>query len=606
MQALPSLFKVFAIAVFVFLFQLAFRLEISQHDAYSYMNMAKNFAGIQEWFLAVPRPPLLSFMLTPIALLRHLDITNETIFCLMHIVSVGISVGFIVVSYFLFKEVLRKEFAALAAILLIGQPGFLVYAFEMMADIPGAVISNTALLICLKYWNQNSRKFLIAVSTFSALAITAKYPLIVLPGAIWISSILNSLYLKRESYKNAFCNLFCLGFPILTLVLYLTFHFIFMSPHNGWTLQNLFSGIKPYFWHLGTTMGHGENPISFILYLESQMTEPVFYFMLFGLFVCSKSKNLKILIVWIWFTSFLVINIFVGKHFEFRYLFPILPACYFFFSYGFQEAYLFFEKRYGSMPQKILPIGVILILIIPTMVFGREIVSLQGNIYFRDFQSKVSKEVQEFSKQGGNTFWLGPVFAMYQPGKEIVENDPFYKVYHFHHNAISFYTDQMAYYLNYDTPYSFSLKVGDNSVFVINPDARFLYRPHLPEQPRDISPLMVGIASKRIFSLSKVKENHRVFKSAQSNDEIILIYEDGRLILGKNKINFLSNQFVLWAKILNSTGVSELPEKTIFYFDKDREKGNLINKKDFDSLREISLFNLKGRKYHFADSFVKK
>jgi hypothetical protein len=605
-KALPFLFKVFSVSIFAFLLQFVFRLEIGQFDAYAYMNMAKTFAGLQEWFPNSPRPPFLSFLLTPVALLRYLDLSNETVFLAMHIVSLGISIAFIVVSYLLFKEVLRREFAALAAILLVGQPGFLVYAFETMSDIPGALLSNIVLLFCLKYWNQNSGKFLILISTFSALSITARYPLIVLPVAIWIACVINSKYLKEENWKNTFFNLFCLGFPILTIFLYLIFHYIFLSPHNGLSIQNIFSGIGPYFWHLDYVEGYTENPISLIIFLKSQMTDPVFYFMICGLFVCLKKKDTKIIIFWTWFSSFLGFHIFVGKHYEFRYLFPVLPTCYFLFAYGFQEIFLFFEKKFESNYKKVLSVAVVLILTMPTISFGKEVISFRGNLYYRSFQSKVSRAAFEFAKNGGNIFWLGPFFTMYQPGKEIIENDPFYKVYHFNQNAISFYTDQITYYLNFDTPYLYSSKIDDGSVFVINPYPKFLYRPNLPERPESMPPLMVGRITRSIFSLSKVYKNQRVFENIQTNDRIKLTHRNGRLILEEMNTNFLSKQFVLWVKILKPTGVSGLPEKTIFYFDKDREKGNLINNKDFDSLKEITLLNLKGSKYHFAGSFAKK
>jgi hypothetical protein len=605
-QALPTLFKILTAFIFIFLFQFILQLEISLFDAYSYMNMAKTFAGLQDWFPSVPRPPFLPFLLTPIALLRYLDATNETVFTLMHLVSLGISIGFIVVSYFLFKEVLRREFAALAAIFLVIQPGFLVNSFETMADIPGALLSNIALLLCIKYLEKNSRKLLVLVSIFSGLAVTAKYPLVTLPLAIWVAYALNSKCLNSEGWKKSFLNLFCLGFPILTLIFYLTFHFVFSSPHDGWLFQNILGGIKPYFWHIGKIKTYAENPISFILFLESQMTSPVFYFMLYGLMVCLKKKNSKIFLLWTWFVIFLSVNIFIGKHYEFRYLFPILPACYFFFAYGLQETFIYLEKKLGSIGVKLFSTVGILIFILPTMAFGREIMSFQRDIYHRSFQSKVSKESLKLVQNGGNIFWLGTLFTIYHPDKEVLENDPYYKVYHFNQNAISFFTDRATYYLNYDSPYLYSSKINEGSVLVVNPASEHLHRPNLPEDPKDTSPLFLGVVSKRKFSLSKAYGSARVFENLQTNDRIKLTYRNGYLILEEVNTSFLSNQFVLWVKILNPTGLSHLPEKTIFYFDRDREEGNLINKKDFDSLEEINLLNLKGRKYHFAGLSFKK
>ncbi|GEM_PF-3186950 len=606
MQVLPSLFKIFSAVIFSFLLQFVFRLEVSQFDAYSYMNMAKNFAGLQDWFPNVPRPPFLPFLLTPIALLRYLDLTNETVFLIMHIVSLGISICFIGVSYLLFKEVLRHEFAALAAILLVGQPGFLNYAFETMSDIPAALLSNIALLICIKYWNQNSNRFLILISVVSALAITTKYPLIILPAAIWAACILNAKYLKGESWRNSFLNLFCLGFPFLTLALYILFHFIFLSPHNGWSLQNIFSGIEPYYWHIGKIKGYGENPITLILFLKSQMTEPIFYLMIWGLLVCLKKKDPNVVVLWTWFSSFLAINIFVGKHYEYRYLFPVLPACYFFFAYGLQEGFLFFEKRFGSSCKKVLPLAIVLIVTLPAIAFGREAISFQGNIYYRSFQSKVSKTVSNIAKKEGNIFWLGPFFTMYQPGKVNVEKDPFYKVFHFNQNAISFFIDQKTYYLNFDTPYAYSSKIEDGSVFVINPYSKFLFRPNLPESPESLPPLTIGNISKSIFSLSKAHKNQRVFKNAKTNNRINLIYKNDRLVLEKKNHEFLAEQFILWVKFLRPAKISKLPDKTIFFYGNDSGEGYLINREDFENLQEITLLNLIGHNYHFVDPLVKK
>lgn len=144
--------QIFFAGFFACLFFFALDLKTTLFDAYDYRVMAKYNAGFHAWrqFIDFLRPPLFSAMLTPFASLHHLGVSYEAIFTIIHVFSLTISGGFVLASYFLFSEGLRPEFAALGALLLMIQPGFVAYSFLAIADISAGLLMIFPVFIYLR------------------------------------------------------------------------------------------------------------------------------------------------------------------------------------------------------------------------------------------------------------------------------------------------------------------------------------------------------------------------------------------------------------------------------------------------------------------------
>ena len=198
MKISPIIFKIIFIGLFAYLFYFTLGLKITLSDSYDYMIMAKYNAGFQSWFPMPmnPRPPLLPVLLTPFAALHHIGVSYETIFTIMHVFSLMISGGFILASYFLFRKGLRPEFAAMGALLLMIQPGFVAYSFETMADIPAGLFMILAVLTYLRYRKTRLNRDIVLLCFVTALGVTMKYPLVLAPLVFIFSELILSIKAK--------------------------------------------------------------------------------------------------------------------------------------------------------------------------------------------------------------------------------------------------------------------------------------------------------------------------------------------------------------------------------------------------------------------------
>ena len=86
-------------------------------------------------------------------------------------------------------------------------------------------------------------------------------------------------------------------------------------------------------------------------FLEIHMTLPWFILMLCGLYFCLKHLEWQSMVLWSWFVGFLIFITFVNWDYHVQYLFPVMPACYFFSLYG--------VKNIDGWTKKIWPIKVV-------------------------------------------------------------------------------------------------------------------------------------------------------------------------------------------------------------------------------------------------------
>jgi len=601
MKAIPVIFKFFFVGFFTYLLLFTLDLKITLFDAYDYMVMAKYNAGFQNWypFLEFLRPPLLPALLTPFALLHHLGVSYETIFTLMHVFSLMLSCGFILVSYFLFRRGLRPEFAALGAFLLMIQPGFIAYSFETMADIPAGLLMVLSVFIFLRYSKTQSKGQLILLCFLTALGVSMKYPMALAP-LVFIGAILLRSFIERMNWKQIVTDRFYYIMGLLSAAMYTAISVICLLPVHGWTLANAVRAIEPYLDHLSTIRETEESMTTNLSFLFAQMTAPLFLLMCAGLMMIWRRKNDFNIVMFMWLAVFLLITSVIGAHFEYRYLFPLLPACYFFCAFGMQELFDYTQGKWSS--EKYFPLAAstvfLLLMVLPALGFAREIKSLNSGFYQNDFQQRVARA----SANGESFYWFGALYAMYQKDAPFHPDDSYYKIYHFWLNGISYYTDQRPgrFLKNMTKKQANDLKEGDTLVY--NPVFELLQTKYLPS-PDTTPPLSIGKIYPTSFILEMKSDNQKIF-SHQGRKIILNFDQEKAFTIGiSGEIPLTRDYFILFKM---GSPPKDFSPQTLFPFKKGFTWSIASDSHYFINIEEIMLINFESEDFHYWGNNVPK
>ena len=337
------LFKLTFAGLFLFMMVFIMKLEISDYDSFSYLAMANYNAGFP--YFEEPefntRPPLYPFILTPITALQHLGVSPKDILTLAHFFALIFSFSFIASSYLILKLLLICELAALGALLLMIQPGFLVYSFEPMVDLPCSLLLVLAMQFYFGYRKSPNLKNLLWICLWIGLGMAMKYSLVVVPLILSLAEILVLKDRKKMSWSNVFQSRFIYLVPLLSTGIYFLACLISFAPKYGWTWKNLTMAYSPFFRRIEYS-GRADFQFDFMVkisFLQIQMTLPWFILMILGLYLCLKHKEWKSMVVWSWFVGCLAFITFVNWDYQVRYLFPVMPACYYFSLYAVQNIY---------------------------------------------------------------------------------------------------------------------------------------------------------------------------------------------------------------------------------------------------------------------------
>lgn len=95
-----------------------------------------------------------------------------------HFFALIFSFAFIASSYLILKLLLIYELAALGALLLMIQPGFLVYSFEPMVDLPCSLLLVLAMQFYFRYRKSPNLKNLLWICLWIGLGMAMKYSIL--------------------------------------------------------------------------------------------------------------------------------------------------------------------------------------------------------------------------------------------------------------------------------------------------------------------------------------------------------------------------------------------------------------------------------------------
>ncbi len=597
-----------AMGVVSVLFWIACRAEVNSYDSYVFMAMAKYFAGFQYWFPpeVTTRPPLLPFLMSPIALLHHLGLSNRFVFVLMNLFSFALWVGLILACHNLFKKVLERSFAWLATFLILLNPGMLTYTSESLTDIPAALVMTLIIITYLHYRKTGDHFIIFWLCLLSALAINLRYNLILAPLVLWVTEIFILITRRQAPWPQILRHRFIYLLPLLTGVLHILTSFLCFYPKYGMSLKNLQMSYMPFFLH---TFQNAElakelfiqGKLTYFMFLEDQMTLPLFLLMIFGFFTCLyKRKSVHMIFVWL-LLIFLPIMILGHNQYEYRYLFPILPACYFFSIYGLQNLTADIS-RITKIPVAstiLKPLCFGLVLVLPFKAFAVELNSLSGDFYKNPMQRNAAQYSLEISNPHSRIFWIGPFFTMHPAGNNFIPTDPFYKIYHYAPHSVSFFADKKITQLDYDKFSSPSLNIFEGDVVIWNRFRKSLVSFSLLP-PKDIPPLIISRVSKTELSLSEVIEGIKNFSSETKPAlNVKLGIEDGHAVMTGRGPFPAGSRFLVSLRSKPQDHHRDGPPFKILAVEFDGPFSVTMNRYIYDHTIGVSFLFFKGKEFHY-------
>ncbi|MGV7221351.1 MAG: glycosyltransferase family 39 protein [Nitrospinales bacterium] len=564
--------------------------------------MAKYNAGFDNWypFLKTLRPPLLPALLTPFTYLHHFGVSMEKIFTYIHIFSVFISFLFIVGTYLLFRKGLRDEFAAIGTFLLMIQPGFVAYSFETMVDIPSGWIMILSIFIYLRYTKSKSNFHLILLCLLIGLGVAMKYPMILSP-LVFFGAYLTMAVIQRKSLKQIIFDPFYWKVGLLSCLMYITVSVISLLPLHGWTLESIYRAIQPYFDHIPTVPKSEESRLANLSFLYTQMTAPIFILMCVGLLMVWKRKNEINIIMFMWLIVFLIILSAIAAHYEYRYLFLLIPPCYYFCAYSMQELYDYAKNKWNTTRAFYLVVSAsfIFLIALPVFKFTGEIKSLNSGFYENDFQRRVAKA----STKSNGYVWLGNMYSSYQSDAPFHIEDPFYKIYHYWVNGITFYTGKTPKTFLNNVHYSWLNSINSGDILIYNPIRIALQTKFLPH-PEEIPPLSIGKVFPMKFFLANESENQKIFINKDRQIELNFDQNNSFSIVIDKNIPISQNYF-LWLK-LDESGSKAINQnsKTIYKFIDNTNWKIASNQEYFDRIKELAIINYEPEDFYYDKNIV--
>lgn len=607
-KPINTLFKITFVCLFAYMVFFVLRLEISNFDSFSYMAIAKYYAGFR-YFVDLEinnRPPLLPLLLTPVALLHHFGFTNKTLFTLMHLTLLPVTFAFVLAVHALLRRTLSEEYASLGALLILTQPGFLAYAFEPMVDLPSALLLTVVIIIYLQCRNTPSTRNVLLICLITGIGISLKNILVILPFMLACAEIVILAAHEGKGWKEILKYRFIYLVPVLSLFIYAVANVVANVPLHGWTLHNLSRIYLPFISRVEINSQQFKfDPTANFSFLTTQMTAPWFYLMVLGLFFSMKKKDPHNLTLWCWFTIYLFFVTILNWMYQYRLLFGVLPACYYFSLFALQvlddKAEKFFDRARFYPWVRIFVIAALLVL--PAMGFAKKIESLKGKIFSESFERLIAERADQLASKTANIFWLGPYYGIYQDGEPLLSKDMYYDIYHFGCNVISLFIDRPCHHWSIDSPYDFSRYVQDKDVLIYNSLPLNILTEVIPNlKVAELSPMMVGQVDRQELAFTGQQGNVKTFSIPGGKSRLVFTATDDINI----SINFEGNDIYypiifLLLKAKPSTGAkSKFPEKSVIFFNRGKGQGMvLVSSTDyFSRLEEAALLTYRADKFY--------
>jgi hypothetical protein len=596
------LFRLTFAGLFLFMLIFIMKLGVSHFDSFSYLGKANFNAGFTYYNEPEKnsRPPLYSFLLTPVAALQHLGVSIKAVMTMANVIALLFSFAFIRSSYLILKYLLPQELAALGALLMMIQPAFLVYSFEPMVDLPCSLLLVLAMQSYFRYRNSPNRKNLFLTCMFTGLGMVIKYSLVVAPLIIILAEILVLRTKEKMRWSSIFKNRFICFFPLISTGVFFLTSLISFYPQYGWTWKNISMIYAPFFSRLefNVSSNFQFDYLANFSFLETQMTLPWLVLMILGLYFCIRDIQWQNMIIWSWFFVLISFFTFIIKHYEIRYLFPVMPACYFFGLFAIKIVYGWVQKRMVDKSYFFALRLVVLFSLLawPAMNLMNELQSLSNDFYSNKIPVRIAEKVKELSNEKDVVFYAGHFYPLYQYGDQVNTKDDFYKIYHLASNGLSFLSARKIVSLPRNTPYEYAPNFKNGTTLIYYPGPP-VYSKFFPA-PESLPPILVGNVKPFDYALEKnigdvkkflIEDGSSQMKltSLGDNQVLIEISEDSKL----NKTN------ILWFNMDRRNIESREVRKNFFLIKANHEIVLKADREYFDRIQGITLLNYEAEEF---------
>ncbi len=422
-----------------------------------------------------------------------------------------------------------------------------------------------------------------------------KYSLVVVPCIFILAEVLVLNTHEKMRWADILKCRFLYLVPLISAGIFSLASLISFAPQYGWTWKNVLMVFLPFSMRLEYTALQ-EFEFDFLAnfsFLEKHMTLPWFFLMIMGMVFCLKKMKWQNLVVWSWFLGFITFLTFVNWDYHVQYLFPVMPACYFFSLYALENLNSWSEERMaGKGYLSALKTCVIAALLIwPVMNFADEIQSLRSNFYSKDTASRIVSKLKRLAPEKDQHVWfLGAYYPLYQPGQQIHPQDKFYKIYHLGNNALSFLSAKRIRSIPISTPYKFSTHINSGNVLIYYPGP-FVTSKSLPK-PERLPPVYVGKIEPTVLVYKNQEGNVKNFETKDGLSNIQLTFKKNRqIVIEVNMIEKEAPLSIVWFKLDNRIINDKGMEKDFFYFESNKIAVLPAGRDYFERIQEITFLH---------------
>jgi hypothetical protein len=419
-----------------------------------------------------------------------------------------------------------------------------------------------------------------------------KYSLVVAPLIFSLAEIVVLRTKEKMRWSSIFKNRFIYLVPLISTGFYMLISLISFAPQYGWTWKNVSMVYAPFFLRIdyGAAKGFQFDFLANFSFLEIHMTPPWFMLMTLGLYLCLKNMQWQSIVMWSWFVGFMAFITFINWDYHVQYLFPVMPACYFFSLYGVKSIYGWAQRRMagGNYFPVFRIVALVALLAWPVMNLIGEIQSLTGDLYRNKTSARIAAKVKELTQGEKDAWYIGDIYAIYKLGEQIHPQDKFYKIYHMGPNALSFLSSQRIMSLPGSYPYEYSTLFKNESTLIYYPGPR-VWSKFLPK-PDSLPSIFVGKIEPLVFVLKKQSGLVNIFSTSDGLSEIRLTSVDNTQIVIELSVDSKRVPVnILWFKVGHRLLTPTAMERNLFYFTNISSVSLSADRNYFERIQEITL-----------------
>lgn len=447
MKKMAPLGLIFSLYMAYFTY-LAVQIKIDYSDTFQTFNNVKYLMGFDTGFDLI-RPIFSGIIFLPgIILDEYFTLFSNHLFWIKF-TNVVISTALLGLVYYWLNVKFNELIALTGLFLLAANRIFFHYIPFALSDTLSAFWAFSFFIVYF-HARQSNNKFnyyLAAILLlFSALT---KYvmPIYLVPPLIFFECYL--MFKKNSSFSRPFKSIHVWISFILSGIFFITILFCLALISQQFNVNESIQSLNKVLNHyLGASVSgnaySGQSANEYILALVNSMSWPVFIFMLIGVIHTIRKGNEEEYYYLFWLFSILLVAMYI-KHKESRYLFAMLPVCYFFVIKGMLYLVSLKEKYVLVVSPGLLKLTTLIVglsTVIP--VFWN--IYLEFNIFnSRAFRSPIMQQVSIQLKDKEKykyIVWAGSFYAVYPHSKPLHPGDDYYSIYHISPFVLTYFSNR--------------------------------------------------------------------------------------------------------------------------------------------------------------------